>query len=76
MHYSVPMTAGMADGYKFPGEYMGQYGVYEAISHLYSKHPELKKLIKEESLYINKKYFSADLEKAIDVVKKEFREKH
>jgi hypothetical protein len=50
--------------------------VYEAITHLYSKHPELKKLIKEDSLYINKNYFAADLEKAIDLVKKEFRQKH
>ena len=35
MHYTTPLTVGTADGFKFPGEYTGQYGVYEAVKHLY-----------------------------------------
>jgi hypothetical protein len=50
MHYTVPLTAGTSDGYSFPGEYVGQYGVYEAIKHLYAQNKELKGLIKQETL--------------------------
>jgi hypothetical protein len=65
-----------ADGFRFPGEYVGQYAVYEAVRHLYSKSKELKPLIKDESIFVNKKFFAADLEKSIDKVRTEFREKH
>ena len=37
MHYTVPLTSATGDNYKFPSEYIGQYGVYEAIKHIYSK---------------------------------------
>ena len=52
------MTAPTADGFTFPGEYCGQYGVYEAVRHLYSQSKELRPLLKEESLYVNKKFFA------------------
>ena len=34
-HYTVPLVVGTADGYQFPGEYVGQAGVYETVKHLY-----------------------------------------
>ena len=65
-----------SDGFNFPGEYVGQYLVYEAIRHLYSQSKELKPLLNEESLYINKKFFAADLEKGIEQVRNRFRQEH
>jgi len=35
MHYTVPLKTGLWDGYQFPGEYVGQYGVYDAVRHIY-----------------------------------------
>lgn len=64
---------GSSDGFQFPGEYVGQYAVYEAVRHLYSKSKELKPLLKDESLYLNKKFFGTDLEKGIEHVRGEFR---
>jgi hypothetical protein len=65
-----------SDGFQFPGEYAGQYGVYDAIHHIYSQSKELKPLLKEESLLINKNYFGSDLEKAILDIRTDFRNKH
>ena len=70
------MVFGTADGFVFPGEYVGQYAVYEAVRHIYQQSKELKSLVNENSVYINKNYFAADLEKGIDTVKRNFREKH
>jgi hypothetical protein len=36
MHYSVPLVTANAEGFVFPGEYCGQYAVYEAVKHFYS----------------------------------------
>lgn len=70
------MVFGTADGFVFPGEYVGQYAVYEAIRHIYQQSKELRPLVKDNSLYLNKNYFAADMEKGIDVVRKNFRAKH
>jgi hypothetical protein len=59
-----------------PGEYVGQYAVYEAVRHLYQQSKELKPLLKEDSLFVNKSFFGADLEKGIDKVRGEFRTRH
>lgn len=76
MHYTVPLVPSNTDGFKFPGEYTGQYGLYEAVKHLYLQSNEFKGLVKEDSLYANIKYFASDLEKAIGKVRTEFRERH
>jgi hypothetical protein len=34
-HYTVPLQTANSNGFKFPGEYLGQYGTYEAIKHVY-----------------------------------------
>ena len=36
MHYTVPLTTPTFDGFEFPSEFVGQYGVYEAVKHIYS----------------------------------------
>ena len=76
VHHTLPLNDATPDGFTFPGEYVGQYGVYEAVKHLYSQTKELKPLLKEESLLVNRKFFSSDLENAIGQVKAQFREKH
>lgn len=76
MHYTVPLTAGAADGYQFPGEYCGQYGVYDAIKHIYSQSREFEGLVKDDSLLINKNHFAVDMERALDHVRDDFRRRH
>jgi len=76
VHYTLPLNMTPSDGFQFPGEYAGQYGVYDAIHHIYSQSKELKPLLKEESLLINKNYFGSDLEKAILDIRTDFRNKH
>lgn len=76
MHFTVPLDPSNVGGFRFPGEYVGQYGVYEAVKHLYQQNKDLKGLVKEDSLYANKKYFATDLENSILKVKEDFRERH
>ena len=76
VHYSLPQTSPTADGFQFPGEYVGQYGVYDAVKHIYSQTKELQPLLKDESLFINKSFFASDMEKGISKVRSTFREKH
>jgi hypothetical protein len=76
VHYTLPQQAASSDGFRFPGEYAGQYGAYDAIRHLYSQTKDLKHLLREESFLINRKYFAADLEKAITHVRSDFRQRH
>ena len=71
-HYTVPLTTANSNGFKFPGEYIGQYGTYEAIKHVYQK-SALKGLAKEEHILVNKRYFASDMEKAIEGVRTSFR---
>jgi len=66
MHYTVPLRAPKL-GYEFPASYIGQYGVFEAVRHIYQSSPALKHLVSEDGaeLHVSKKYFSTDTEKAI-----------
>lgn len=50
--------------------------MYEAIKHVYQHDKNLKPLVKEDSLYVNKNYFATEIERAIDTVRNDFREKH
>ncbi len=76
MHYTVPLTCGTGDNYTFPSEYIGQYGVYEAVKHIYTKNAHLAHLVKEESLLTSNKFFASELEKGINHIRDEFRQKH
>jgi hypothetical protein len=76
MHYTVPLVTGVSGGYKFPGEYVGQYGVYEAVRHIYQKSKNLSHLVNADGseLHVSQRYFTSDLEKAILNIRKEWRE--
>ena len=78
MHYTVPLTTAKSDGYVFPSEYIGQYGVFEAIKHIYQRNEGLRHLIGADGneLHVNKKYFTSELEKATQEVRGQFRTKH
>jgi hypothetical protein len=78
MHYTVPLTCATGDNYKFPAEYIGQYGVYEAVKHIYSKNSGLAHLVSEDgnSLKTSNKYFASEVEKGIDYIRQEWRQKN
>ena len=76
MHFTVPIDPSNVGGFKFPGEFVGQPGVYEAVKHLYKQSKDLSGLVKEDSLYVNKNYFGTDLENTIIKVKEDFRQRH
>ena len=76
MHYSVPLRTSVGGGYRFPSEYMGQYGAYEAIRHIYGTSEKLRGLVSADGseLHVNKKYFASDLEKAIEGIRGKWRD--
>merc|ERR1719329_877408 len=73
-HYIVPLNTANANGFVFPSEYVGQYGVYEAVKHVYESTPTMKHLVKEDSLMTNTRYFASDMERAIESIRHKFRE--
>lgn len=72
-HYTCPLYASSSDGNSFPGQYVGQYGAYDAIKHIYQRNPSMAHLVKENSLFISDKYFASDLEKGITALRTEWR---
>lgn len=78
MHYTVPLVTKTGDNFTFPAEYIGQYGVYEAVHHIYSQSKSLSGLILEDgdALHVNKRHFASDMEKAITEVRDAWRAKH
>jgi len=36
VHYTVPINQANSNGFVFPSEYVGQYGVYDAVKHVYN----------------------------------------
>lgn len=78
MHFTVPLVTGQSGGYKFPSEYVGQYGVYDALKHIYSKSRHLSHLVSPNGseLHVSKRYFASDLEKAILSIRNEWRDTH
>ena len=78
MHYTVPLTTGIGAGYKFPSEYMGQYGTFEAVRHIYESSPQLKHLVSDcgAELHVSKRYFSTDIEKGVQDIRTSWRDKN
>ena len=75
-HYSVPLQTGNSNGFVFPGEYVGQYGIYEAVKHVYAKNESMKGLDRGDHILVNKRYFAADMEKGIEKIREDFRAKN
>lgn len=72
-HYTVPLISANPNGFKFPGEYVGQYGTYEAVKHIYSKNPKMGELLNDDYLLVNRRYFASDVEKAVGEIRSAFR---
>jgi hypothetical protein len=64
-HYTVPINQANSNGFVFPGEYMGQYGVYDAVKHVYSSNERLKHLLHDDYLLTNKRFFATEMEQAV-----------
>lgn len=76
MHYTIPKRTATPGGYFFPGQYVGQQGVYDAVKHLLTSDPELRHLVQPNSIQLNEKWFAGDLDKAIQKLKAKFRQTH
>ena len=76
MHYTVPLKSGIAAGYEFPADYVGQYGTFDAVKHIYAN-SHLKDLISKDGgeLYVSKRYFATETEKAIQDIRSQWRQK-
>ena len=76
MHYTVPLRTSVGGDYQFPSEYMGQYGAYEAVRHIYSTSAKLSGLVNADGseLHVSKKYFASDMEKAVEGIRSSWRE--
>jgi len=68
-HYTVPLNTSNPNGFVFPGEYMGQYGVYDAVKHVYKNNESLKHLVHEDHLLTNQRYFATEMERGIENLK-------
>lgn len=75
-HYTTPLQTSNTNGFVFPSEYVGQYGVYEAVKHVYQKTPSLSAHLHDDYLLTNKRYFASDMEKAIQNIRANFRAEH
>lgn len=76
MHYTVPLKPFVGGNYEFPAEYIGQYGVFEAVRHIYNNSSSLKHLVSADGseLHASKRYFTTDLEKGIQEVRSQWRD--
>lgn len=48
MHYTIPLFTPVPDGFRFPSNYVGQYGVYDSIQHLFKNDPSNAHLVFED----------------------------
>lgn len=76
MHYTIPKRTPTPGEYFFPGKYVGQFGVYDAVRHLMKSDPAQKHLVHDFSIQLNNKWFAGDLDVAIQKVRANFRNKH
>ena len=75
-HYTVPLNTANNNGFVFPSEYVGQYGTYEAVKHVYSSNESMKHLIKDDHLLVSQEYFASDIEKGCEALRESFRAAH
>lgn len=63
--------------YIFPSTYIGQYGSYEALRHVYSKcSNHFGHLLKENSILASREHFLDDIQKGRSIIRKQFRDTH
>lgn len=55
---------------------MGQYGVYDAVKHVYSNNSSLKHLLHDDYLLTNQRYFATEMERGIESLRENFRTEH
>ena len=75
-HYTVPLTTANTNGFVFPGEYVGQYGAYEALKHVYQSNESMKHLVEDDYLLVNRRYFTTDVENGVESMRNKFRAAH
>ena len=75
-HYTVPINTANTNGFMFPGEYVGQYGVYDAVKHVYQSSNTHKGLVQDDHLLANTRYFSSEMEVGIQNLRTQFRSEH
>lgn len=76
VHYSINQVTAVPDGFRFPSQYVGQHGVYEALRHLMENDAQSKSQLGENSIKLSKKTLAADTEKLILRARDAFRNKH
>ena len=64
VHFTQNLSSPTPDGFNFPSEYVGQYGCYDAVRHVYANSSHLKHLLNEKdgSIHISKKNFGIEME--------------
>jgi hypothetical protein len=62
--------------YVYPSHYVGQYGAYDAIRHVYTKSGLFPHLVKENSILASRQFSLDHIEKARMKIQSQFREKH
>lgn len=62
--------------YITPSHYIGQYGAYDAVRHLYVKSGLFPQMVKENSILASREHSMEDFEKARSKISEEFRNKH
>lgn len=62
--------------YVYPSHYIGQYGVYDALRHIFTKSGQFNEFIKENSILVSRYNSLDDIEKARKKVSEDFRKLH
>ena len=62
--------------YTYPSHYIGQYGSYDALRHIYQKSGLFSEFIFENSIMISRNHSLDDIEKARNKVAEDFRAKY
>jgi hypothetical protein len=60
----------------FPSQYVGQYGAYDAMRHLWQRSGLFPQYLRENSILASREHFLDDVEKARIKIRDEFRNKH
>eukprot|EP00831_Metopus_contortus_P022305 TRINITY_DN2017_c0_g1_i5.p2 TRINITY_DN2017_c0_g1~~TRINITY_DN2017_c0_g1_i5.p2 ORF type:complete len:354 (+),score=29.89 TRINITY_DN2017_c0_g1_i5:498-1559(+) len=72
IYYTIPFEPNTWS-YEFPSEYVGQYGVYEALRYLYEVSGQ-SHLVRPDSLYVNRPRFCYQTEQLILKRREKFRD--